>query len=286
MLHAVRDCPEAKRVWLHLCPTPIQSEFFSETGLQNWIIHSLSSPKIDDNDDWLYFFPLTAWWLWKWRCQRVFRSSYNIPTNPVSYLNGKVIETKTALTKNNLLALIKMQKQEILIGWTPPPYEWMVLNTDGAAKGNPGEAGAGGIFRNHAGECSGFYSQNLGICSALHAEFCAILKGLQIAWEGGIRKLEVRVDNQTCVQILNHNKNYRGPSKLIVQQCKELINKTGWLIVLSHCYREANNAADWFSNHGVMQNEAVIMHHSPPNALARILHQDLLGVAWARKVAI
>jgi hypothetical protein len=31
--------------------------------------------------------------------------------------------------------------------WEPPPQGFIKLNYDGASKGNPGQAGAGGLFR-------------------------------------------------------------------------------------------------------------------------------------------
>lgn len=248
--------------------------------------NSLVNPNFTSLEDWLYLFPITTWWLWKWRCQKVFRNGYSIPPDCVTFLKNQTKEMKTALTKTNLLNLIRMQRQEVLIGWNPPPYEWLALNTDGAAKGTPGEAGAGGIFRDHTGKVLGFFSQKLGICSAIHAEFCAILKGLQLARQKGINKLEVRIDNQDFVQVLNYNKNYMGPSKQIVKRCRELLELDGWIVVLSHCYREANFAADWLANHGVKQEEELIVHDTPPYALAQIIQQDLVGVAWARKVAL
>jgi len=38
----------------------------------------------------------------------------------------------------------KTNKVESLISWQPPPAEWILLNTDGAAKGNPGLLGLKG----------------------------------------------------------------------------------------------------------------------------------------------
>ena len=40
--------------------------------------------------------------------------------------------------------------------WVPPPVGWVKINTDGAAKGSPGLAGAGGIFK--LSDCSAISS--------------------------------------------------------------------------------------------------------------------------------
>ncbi|KAK1311616.1 hypothetical protein QJS10_CPA07g00003 [Acorus calamus] len=43
-------------------------------------------------------------------------------------------------------------KQPIEVKWQKPDPQWIKLNVDGAANGNPGPSGAGGLFRNHHGE--------------------------------------------------------------------------------------------------------------------------------------
>lgn len=60
----------------------------------------------------------------------------------------------------------------------------MTLNIDGAAKGNPGEAGAGGLIRGHRGEVHKVFALNCGICTSTKAELMAVLKGLLVTWEG------------------------------------------------------------------------------------------------------
>ena len=48
------------------------------------------------------------------------------------------------------------------IGWIPPLQGWYKVNTDGAAKGCPGIAGAGGIFRLFSGVSVGSFDVPLG----------------------------------------------------------------------------------------------------------------------------
>lgn len=50
-------------------------------------------------------------------------------------------------------------------------------------KGNPGPAGAGGLIRDENENWVVGFSLNLGVCNSFVAEQCAILKGLEIAWE-------------------------------------------------------------------------------------------------------
>jgi len=62
-------------------------------------------------------------------------------------------------TLNNTLSRIINSKRD---SWTAPPEHTFKLNFDGASKGNPGKAGYGGIFRNHAGMPLLIYFGNIG----------------------------------------------------------------------------------------------------------------------------
>ena len=42
--------------------------------------------------------------------------------------------------------------QELLVHWEAPLAGWLLLNTDGASKGNPGVAATGGVIRGDRGE--------------------------------------------------------------------------------------------------------------------------------------
>lgn len=58
-------------------------------------------------------------------------------------------------------------REERLISWQAPPEGWILLNTDGASKGNPGPAGGGGVFRGFRGEWLCGFSENIGSCTSV-----------------------------------------------------------------------------------------------------------------------
>lgn len=53
---------------------------------------------------------------------------------------------------------------------------------------------------------------------------------------------------------------------------------------ISHCYREANKAADWLANHGVGLNQPLSLIEAVPKDLLAVLLEDTSGVAWPRMV--
>ena len=56
-------------------------------------------------------------------------------------------------------------------------------------------AGGGGLLRDQDGRWISGFSFKLGTCSVLVAELWAILHGLRLAWEKGVRKLTVETDS-------------------------------------------------------------------------------------------
>ena len=88
------------------------------------------------------------------------------------------------------------------IKWTPPDDGWVKLDVDGASRGNPGEAGCGGLMRDATRRWLGDYTCNFGICNALTAEIWGALNGLHLAWELGFRKVILKSDSRVMTTIL------------------------------------------------------------------------------------
>ena len=57
-----------------------------------------------------------------------------------------------------------------IVLWQRPDSGWTKLNTDGASKGNPGPAGAGGIFRDNHGNPILAFQDYIGPASNTFAE--------------------------------------------------------------------------------------------------------------------
>lgn len=155
----------------------------------------------------------------------------------------------------------------------------MRLNTDGAAKGNPGQAGVGGTIRGHRGKLHEMFAVKCGVCSCMKAELLGVMHGLLIAWNGGHRRVILTVDSVVVVRLLEGKTPSSSPYIHIVRKCQALINRNEWEVVVRHCYREANRATDWLANYGVALDRKILIMEAVPKDLHTVLLEDLSGVA-------
>ncbi|KAL0458988.1 UNVERIFIED_CONTAM: putative ribonuclease H protein [Sesamum latifolium] len=134
----------------------------------------------------------------------------------------------------------------IAVYWNKPPDNWLNLNTDGAAKGNPGPAGAGGLLRDHFGRIIFAFQEPLGTCSNVQAELKAILRGLQICKDKNLHKIWIEVDALNVIKILENPCQEAWNLQHLLQKTRTLMRSLETKI--PHIYREGNQAADFFAN--------------------------------------
>jgi ribonuclease HI len=79
------------------------------------------------------------------------------------------------------------------------------LSFDGASKGNPGQAGGGGLFVKPNAEVKVRYAIGLGIATNNHVEAMALWQGLCQARSSGIRKLIIIGDSQMLIRAIAHS---------------------------------------------------------------------------------
>ena len=77
---------------------------------------------------------------------------------------------------------------------------------DGAAKGNPGLSGCGGVITDANDNLISCYAWGLGNGTNNKAEFCGLYQGLRIAKTKGIERLLVFGDSRLLIQAISNKK--------------------------------------------------------------------------------
>ena len=125
--------------------------------------------------------------------------------------------------------------------------EKIILQFDGASRGNPGKSAIGFILIvnnkiiKEFGECIGEATNN-------QAEYTALLKGVRSALETGLRHIKIEGDSLLVIkQVLGDWKVYNSILASIHSQVMELLKKFE-TIELAHIPRDMNKRSDKLCN--------------------------------------
>lgn len=282
-LHILRDCPVAKILWRKLGVRLGGSQW--RGNLKEWLAGNFREEGDVNGEVWSRLFTITFWWLWKWRNERSFQTTPKIPVDQMSFIFARAKQIKLAMSRHDVSRNSSPTgRREAYIRWMHPRVGWVKLNTNGAAKGNPGPTGAGGLIRGHRGELFEIFASNCGACSCTRAELLAILRGLSVAWNGVHRKVHVEVDSETVVRMLDGDPPTRSTYIHLIRKCRALISREEWEVKVTHCFREANRTADWLANYGVGLIEKFVLLEAVSKDLHVVLLEDLFRVTRSRMV--
>ena len=127
-----------------------------------------------------------------------------------------------------------------------------ILYADGAARGNPGPAGAGAVLLDENGHVLAELTRYVGHHGTNNvAEYTALIIGLEEAKRRGIEEIEVRMDSKLVVEQMS------GRWKIKHPNMKPLAIRAGELWAsfprrtLAHVRREENLIADALSNRAI-----------------------------------
>ncbi|CAN1850390.1 Putative ribonuclease H protein At1g65750 [Linum perenne] len=168
--------------------------------------------------------------------------------------------------------------------WRPGEEGWFILNTDGSRYTSPGSTAIGGLIRNDQGRFVQAFTANLGDCSITRAEMGAIVQGMKLAWDLGVRKLLVQSDSKAAVTILQ-KEDTNHQHAILVSEFIELKSRS-WEVAITHVFREANCSADYLANLGHTFCLGLHLFLQPDSVLAHWLRFDLFGVASSRVTSI
>lgn len=137
------------------------------------------------------------------------------------------------------------------------------IEFDGAAKGNPGWAGAGAVVRNPDGSVVCELREGLGSASNNVAEYRAFILGLKGALDRGIYRVRAQGDSKLIVeQILGR---YKVRKFDLIPLCEEALRLIQNFAEFSirHVDREFNSAADKLANEAVFLPETKFVSSFP-----------------------
>ena len=133
----------------------------------------------------------------------------------------------------------------------------MRVYSDGAARGNPGPSGAGAVLVDPAsGEIVERLGKFLGIQTNNHAEYSALLLGLERARALGVSEVEVYADSELMIRQLEGRYQVKSPTLRPLFDRARVLLKGFTRVKLVHVPREENRDADEMSNRAIDERMA------------------------------
>jgi ribonuclease HI len=124
----------------------------------------------------------------------------------------------------------------------------IIINTDGASRGNPGLAAIGVTLKNEKEELVAVISEKIGVATNNQAEYRALIGGLKKASGLGAREVIIRADSELMVkQMLGQYRVKNAGLQPLFEEARRLAGS------FAHCKvmavpRERNKEADKLAN--------------------------------------
>ncbi|CAN1819071.1 Putative ribonuclease H protein At1g65750, partial [Linum perenne] len=240
-IHILRDCALSREVWSRFRDISEQPGFFT-ANMEDWWSSNLLSVATATK------FGVICWVLWKCRNERTFEG---LLTNVVG-------------VEKRCRYWIELSKEAF------GSYQILRGNERPHRHEANGMAAAGGVLRNWEGRVVDAFTINLGICSITRAELTGAVKGLERAWELGVRELTVQLDSICAVRLLSDLANTDHQHACIVERFRALMSRS-WRVRVIHIYRECNFLADYLASKG----------HEAPLGLHPFNLSDASLLQWA-----
>ena len=124
----------------------------------------------------------------------------------------------------------------------------IILNLDGASRGNPGPAAIGVILKSEDNRVIGTISQRIGVTTNNRAEYRALIAGLKKAISLGAREVIVKSDSELLVRQIQGR--YRVRNADLKPLYAEAVKLAGSLdgFQINTVPREQNREADKLAN--------------------------------------
>ncbi len=127
------------------------------------------------------------------------------------------------------------------------------IHTDGASRGNPGEAGIGAVIADSQGRSVKELKRFLGMATNNVAEYRALIIALEEAWQLGAVRVRVYLDSELVVrQLCGEYRVREAHLQTLHQQAMETLHRFAEYSI-HHIPREQNRRADQLANEAIDQ---------------------------------
>ncbi|KAL5858823.1 hypothetical protein ACOSQ4_000119 [Xanthoceras sorbifolium] len=277
--HLLRGCKSSVGIWNQVCTGFSSSTTFSDSFI-SWIYANLKNTTIIVGDaPWYMVFALTVWYIWKWRCCKVFDTNFVIPVNSHIPIFMYVKEWWNCMGTGGNFKEPSLR----LISWIPPVEGCVKLNVDGSLRASDSSITAAGVLRNHDICWKGGFIIKIGMGNILEAELWGLYEGLKFAWASGFKSIVVESDSRDVVSLVNTGPCLNHPCFNLADACCSLL-KANWACSIVHIFREANRLADVLAGMGHDLALGVHTLETIPPQAALIFEDDRRNLAMARLV--
>ncbi len=127
----------------------------------------------------------------------------------------------------------------------------LVIHTDGASRGNPGEAGIGALIEDDTGHVVGRLARYLGRTTNNQAEYAALIDALKEAARQGAKEVSVYADSELVVKQVKGEYRVKNPDlKPMHAEVMRLISGFDGFAI-KYIPREKNKEADALANEAI-----------------------------------
>jgi len=157
-------------------------------------------------------------------------------------------DLKAHVKKDDLATSDKKKTDDLNIN---KEIDLIVVNADGASRGNPGESGIGVAIFDKDSNLIHEASDYLGVATNNIAEYKALILGIKLSMEYNAKKILFKSDSELMVKQIKGEYKVKNPQlKLLFAEAQDLLKKLpNWKIM--HVRREENSEADLLANKGI-----------------------------------
>ncbi|XP_059285201.1 uncharacterized protein LOC132038566 [Lycium ferocissimum] len=137
----------------------------------------------------------------------------------------------------DLLKLIEGGTVELKVtkvNWNFPPIGWIMCNTDGASRGNPGRSSYGFCLRNSAGDLLYAQAEEIGITTNTDVEVMAILEAMKYCRCKGLNNIIMQIDSEMIYKILEEGWKPSWGITIWIEEIKQLREMRNFFFTTTH----------------------------------------------------